>query len=625
MALAAKSTIDIKGTDSTGKAFKSAEGNAQGLSRQLTSIADKSGDSERALLGLKDILGGMGGPVQTLADYAGGFEGIIKGWGGPISLAVAGVAALSAGLYKLWQSSEENHKKRVDTLVAENDAWLQNKQALSQMMGLERDALTISKERLTAEAAQVELIKLGDAYAKTLSERVRAVNEHDKERVASLDKQLSTMQQQASVMAGQVKYAQQLEATDKARAALRASAASEADIEAKKIERMTDVPEKLALLESRRMARERKLADDRKALREQEAAGMGWLAEKYRSSAGVVIDANEAETKKIVEYTAEKKRLADEEFAVEDELMRIAKMGEEYRDKIVAQREAATAKGRAAAEARKRQLKELEEAENRYAKAFADAAVDRLKAIVAEAKWQQKLIDTNRQAMEQAEDRILSAKQRLAGPDGDPEAKRQQLWLRNQQERAEVERRNDLTREARKQQIRALDMEWAATDKELRDEAAKKDEQVTRQREDNALSLARVGIDALEKMGLAERASAALKAALAGAEAALALARQDYVGAAAGAVAAAQFGAIAVGGSGGSSGTGAQGAGGSGAGGTTFGGAQTMDRSSDRGGGAVTINFSRGFVVGNAQDVGKAVNGALKSIKGTGVPKMQAA
>jgi len=625
MALAAKSTIDIKGQDSTAKAFKSAEGNAQGLSRQLTSIADKSGDSERALLGLKDILGGMGGPVQTLADFAGGFEGIIKGWGGPISLAVAGIAALSAGLYKLWQMSEENQKKRVDTLVAENDAWLQNKQALAQMMGLERDALTVSKERLTAEEARIELGKMGEAYAKALSERVRALGEHDKDRVAALDKQLSVMQQQAAVMAGQVKYAQQLEATDKARAALRASAASDADIEAKRIERMMDVPEKLALLESRRMARERKLADDRKKLREQEAAGIGWLAEKYRGASGAVLGANEEEVKKITEYTAEKKRLKEEEFAVEDELMRIAKMGEEYRDKIVAQREAATAKGRAAAEARKRQLKELEEAENKYAKAFADAAVDRLKAIIAEQKWQQKLIDTNLQAMEQAEDRILSAKQRLAGPEGDPEAKRQQLWLRNQQERAEVERRNDLTREARKQQIRALDMEWAATDKELRDDAAKKDEQVTRQREDNAVALARVGIDALEKMGMAERASAALKAALSGAEAALALARQDYVGAAAGAVAAAQFGAIAVGGSGGSAGAGAQGAGGGGGAGTSFGGAQAMDRNSDRGGGAVTINFSRGFVVGTEQSVGKAVNGALKSIKGTGVPKMQAA
>lgn len=623
MALSAKSTIVINGVDSTGKAFKSAEGNAAGLNKRLESIADKSGDSERAFLGIKDILGSMGGPVQTLADFAGGFEGILKGLGGPLGLAVAGVAALTAGMYQLYKMSEEKEKKRVDSLVAENDKRLENKKTLAETMGLEAESLTGVQERLTAEQATAEMQKLSAAYAKESSARVRALAENDKERVALADQQLGKLQSQARSLEMQAHYVQQITASEQARASIRQMDTDSDEIERQKIERMMDVPEKLAQLESRRQARERKLQEDRSKLRSQEVKEMNWLVQSYRSASGVVMSSSDAETKKIQEYTAEKKRLAHEELAVEDELMRIAKMGETYANERAAARAAANAAGKAGADAYKRRLQEQEKAEDEYTKKFVADTMARVKALVDEANDQKKFADAREANLRAASDRILAAQQRLSGDEGEKgELKRQQLWLKDQQERADLAKRIDLDAATRNELMRAQDLEWAATEKELSQEKADREQAETRRTQDNAVAIAKTTVDMLSQIGLAERAAAGLKALIAGAESGLAFARQDYFGGIQGAIAAAQFAMIA-GGAGGSSGSGAS-AGNTGAGQTQFGGTPVAE-SGQNAGGNVSINFSRGFVVGTPQQVGKAVGGALKSVKSTGYAKMEAA
>jgi hypothetical protein len=623
MALSAKSTIVIDGVDSTGKAFKSAEGNAAGLNKRLESIADKSGDSERAFLGIKDILGSMGGPVQTLADFAGGFEGILKGLGGPLGLAVAGVAALTAGMYQLYKMSEEKEKKRIDGLVAENDKRLANKKTLAETLGLETESLTGVQERLTAEQANAELQKVAAAYVKESSVRVRALAENDKERVAIADQQLGKLQAQARALEAQEHYAQQIVATEQARASLRQADTDNADLEKQRIERMLDVPEKLALLESRRQAREKKLQEDRSALRQQEAKEMNWMVQKYRDASGVVMDSSAEQTKKLQEYLAEKKRVAHEEIAVEDELMRIAKMGEAYKNERDAARAAANAAGKAGSDAYRRRLQEQKKAEDEYTKKFVEDTMLRVKALFDEAIFQKKLADAREANLREAADRILSAQQRLTGDEGEKaDLKRQQLWLKDQQARADLAKRIDLDTATRNELMRAQDLEWAATEKELSQEKADRGQAETRRTQDNAIAIAKTSVDMLTQMGLAERASAGLKALIAGAESGLAFARQDYFGGIQGAIAAAQFAMIA-GGAGGSSGSGAS-AGNTGGGQTQFGGTPMADSAAPSGGN-VSINFGRGFVVGTPQQVGKAVGGALRSVKSTGYAKMEAA
>lgn len=625
MALSAKSTIIIEGVDGTGRAFKSAEQGAQGLAKKLESFADKSGDGERALLGVKDILGSMGGPAQELADWAGGFEGIVKGIGGPLSIAVAGAAALAAGFYQLWQTAKEAEKARADALVAQHNTWLESKQSLAEYMGLERDALESSKERLTADQLHTKLLEVSAQYQKESGERIRALATHDKERVATADQLLGKLREQAAQLASQEQFARRIAETEKVRAALQQAGNDAAELERQRIERIADVPERLARLESLRMERERKLAEDRARLREQEAAGMNRLVQKYRDASGVVLSASAEETKKIEEYTREKTRLAREEMAIEDELMRIAKAGEQYASERQAERDKRTAAGRAAAAERKRQLEELARAEDQYTKAFVDATMRRFRAVLDENEFQRKSAEKKRELLEDAQQRILRAQSSMADDPAEKDAlDRQAAWLKDQQDRAEIMRRIDVDEQTRKELMRAKDMEWAAFE---RDESRRKEDRAKQEAEARngaALSIAQTGIDTLEKLGLAERAAAGLKAAVAAAESGLAFAKQDYAGAAAGAFAAIQFAAIAAGG-GGSAGGGAQ-AGSSGGGGQTqFGGTPMPESGSGAGGGNVSINFGRGFVVGTPQQVGKAVGGALRSINGTGFAKKQAA
>lgn len=624
MALSAKSTIVIEGVDGTGRAFKSAEQGAQGLSKKLEVFADKSGDGERALLGVKDILGKMGGPVQEMADWAGGFEGIIKGIGGPLSIAVAGAAALAAGFYQLWQTAKEAEKARADALVAQHNTWLESKQSLAEYMGLERNALESSKERLNADQLHAKLLEVSAQYQKESSERIRALATHDKERVATADQLLGKLREQAAQLASQEQFARRIAETEKVRAALQQAGNDAAELERQRIERIADVPDRLAKLESLRQERERKLAADRARLREQEAAGVGALVQKYRDASGAVLSASEEETKKIEEYTREKTRLAREEMAVEDELMRIAKAGEQYASERQAERDKRTAAGRAAAAERKRQLEELARAEDKYAKEFVDATMRRVRALLDESEWQRKSAEKKEQLLQDAAQKILKAQESMAeSPEQKDELARQAAWLKDQQERAEIMRRIDIDEQTRKEKMRAQDMEWAAFEaNELR---RKKDraKQEADARNQAASSIAKTGIDTLEKLGLAERAAAGLKAAVAAAESGLAFAKQDYAGAAAGAFAAIQFAAIAMG-SGGSQAGGAQ-AGGTGGGQTQFGGTPMPESGNGSSSGNVSINFSRGFVVGTPQQVGKAVGGALRSMNGTGIPKKQAA
>jgi hypothetical protein len=624
MALSAKSTIVIDGVDSTGKAFKSAEGNAAGLNKRLESIADKSGDSERAFLGIKDILGSMGGPVQTLADFAGGFEGILKGLGGPLGLVVAGIAALTAGMYQLYKMSEEKEKKRIDGLVAENDKRLANKKTLAETLGLETESLAGVQERLTAEQANAELQKVAAAYAKESSVRVRALAENDKERVALADQQLGKLQAQARALEAQEHFAQQIVATEQARLSLRQADADNADLERQRIERMMDVPEKLAQLESRRQAREKKLQEDRSKLREQEAKEMNWMVQKYRDASGVVMDSSAAQTKKLQEYLAEKKRIAHEELAVEDELMRIAKMGEAYKNERDAARAAANAAGKAGADAYKRRLQEQEKAEDEYTKKFVEDTMLRVKALVDEANDQKKFADAREANLREANDRILSAKLELTGDeDQKDELRRQQVAMKADQQRADLAKRIDLDAIGRSKMMQAIELEEEVSQRQISDAKKKRDEDELQRKQDNAVAIAKSTVDMLSQIGLAERAAAGLKAVIAGAESGLAFARQDYFGGVQGALAAAQFAAVAAGIGGGSSGGGAQ-ASKTGGGQTQFGGTPMADSAAPSGGN-VSINFGRGFVVGTSQQVGKAVGGALRSVKSTGYAKMEAA
>ena len=61
-----RSIIVLDGENRAGKAIKEAEEQAGKLGASLKGAADKSGDLERGVLGLRDIIGGVGGPLGVL-------------------------------------------------------------------------------------------------------------------------------------------------------------------------------------------------------------------------------------------------------------------------------------------------------------------------------------------------------------------------------------------------------------------------------------------------------------------------------------------------------------------------------------------------------------------------------
>ena len=101
---------------------------AESTAEKTRRIAEKSGDLERGLRGVKDLLGSqLGGQLGYMVDAFGAVEGALKGFGpafGPIGIAVG---AIGAGLYAWYQHLQSINREQlqgvVDRLKAERDNW----------------------------------------------------------------------------------------------------------------------------------------------------------------------------------------------------------------------------------------------------------------------------------------------------------------------------------------------------------------------------------------------------------------------------------------------------------------------------------------------------------------------
>ncbi len=133
---------------------------------------------------------------------------------------------------------------------------------------------------------------------------------------------------------------------------------------------------------------------------------------------------------------------------------------------------------------------------------------------------------------------------------------------------------------------------------------------------DSAFAIGKATAQGVASMVESERKRAGIMAIVATADAALAAVRQDYAGAIAGAFAAASYARVALSGGGGAS----AGAGRFGAGGGTRAERETQQQGTQAAAGPrnVNITFGAGFVIGTAQQVGKSVGDAMKSLDGTG-------
>ena len=103
--------ITLKGQDEASRTVDGVKGKLRDLAGSTRSsfkdAAETSGDLEKGLLGVRDILGDLPGPVQALADNFGGAEKLLQIMPGPIGLVGAGLVAAGAAAFTLYQESEK--------------------------------------------------------------------------------------------------------------------------------------------------------------------------------------------------------------------------------------------------------------------------------------------------------------------------------------------------------------------------------------------------------------------------------------------------------------------------------------------------------------------------------------
>ena len=599
-----QSRIKIDAEDRTKQAMQSVAKNADDIGKRFHEVADKSGDAERGIKGVKDILGSLGG--QQLADVAdkfGGIEGILKGFPGilgPIAAGVAGIGALAYAWYEHTRKTEiEAAKLRADEV---RDG-AENLNVLAAQLHVSEKLLSAGQQAATVEQARASLIASAKQVEQSRADLIEAQAEGEEKAVASARKKLTELQNQTAELRLQIEHSVYLQSIDAKRAAHAADASMAVAHEDAEIARIAGVRER----ETERQA----VTIRRLAAAEQAAAA----AARARSDAEAQIQTAkrrddtvllEAATRRLTQAVqaqtaadADTLRLQDQlrgsVAAVEAEAERVRQQAQQRAEQARARR---LQRQREEAAESKRVTDELIAQANAYTKALFDTAA-----------FEKRIADERAAALETA--RRSAAEANIAA-EVDP-AKQADLQYMEDRRRALIElaqvestyyadqTRGALELAAVRTRLANLD---AAQDRKTNDRKKKE----ARENQQLAIDVTETVVAGIAQTGVARKAEAAFMTSIAIAKGALAVADKGPAGLpqlAAGIFSAAQF-AIAAGSSPPAAPTGF-GAGSS---------APSLEPTGT-GGGNITINVS-GAVVGTAQEVGKSVNKALSALNRTG-------
>lgn len=187
-------TIRVVGEDRASKEIKKVTQALDESAVSLKDVAERSGDSERALIGLKDVIGpALPEGFQRAADIAGGLEGIIKGMPGPLGIAGLAVTALGAAWAYLYQQEEEARQQRLKGEQDKIAALYENKVALAAELGVSLELLGVAKASLAVQERAGVMIKDLAQMEKDLAE---ARSEKDKEKARNLFRAIELRRQE---------------------------------------------------------------------------------------------------------------------------------------------------------------------------------------------------------------------------------------------------------------------------------------------------------------------------------------------------------------------------------------------------------------------------------------------
>jgi DNA repair exonuclease SbcCD ATPase subunit len=560
---------------------------AQDAAHRTEAVAEKAGDLERGFIGVRDVIGNLGSQeLQALTDRFGGIEAIIKGFGpkfGVIGLAITGIGAAAAYWY---EQTEKTRKAAIDLQIEAIKNSKDDLEVQAKRLGVSAELLGHKQAEKTVEAAIAtakEHANKSDEYRVKLLEAQR---DKETEKIAGLQTEISNLQTALLLDQRRLDIAKQLAAEANLAAGLRVREQTRDLVEQARINGILDQRERLQAQALDVQSKRRVIEASQLRLQDEIRQGTGDRLEQEKQLQSLV--------KQRLELDSRERQIASEGQARAD--ARAAK--------AAAAHQAAAAKRKAAAAealAFEKDLDEQREDIARRAVEMANAAFlaeqSRMKARrESERRWRDWRDAVVTDPTEKFNREIGKLDEELAG------------------RMREANEDRALSEDDLQTKIMEIEAEGIARRKALEDKRKSDEDKANDDRIRSAFAVARNIESALEQEGLAQRDAAKLKAAIAAAEAVYAIVKQDYVGAVAAGIAAAQFSAIAFGTSGGSTGAGTASVASAG---MAEGGGSSRAPSSGGGGGNVIINYNKGFY-GSPQENAKGIAGTLRSLGTTG-------
>ena len=595
MATDISTTLHVKGTDSLSGVLDKVNGNlaktgkhAKDAASGTDAIGERAGNMERGFMGLKDVIGGIAeGPLAAVADRMGGIEAIVKGFGpgmGAVGLAI-GAAAMGASL--LYEQLEKARKAGIQYQIDELSKAQADKALLAERYGLTREMLGLAEKATGVKGVQVDIDREVVAIANLEAEILKKKLDGETEGIARREKEITLGRERTSQLMLQLSKEKEIAASaDKKKATDMFIADNAGSMLAKEraLELITDrkaqINARTAILTEKRALLEDKIAIAQRAqdsILTRSVKGMTDLL-GLREQLHTVAKEEQA-------------TMASAESLLAEKQAKAAAAGQKWREKQKAENEA-----------RRKAQDDYFAAEVQLGeKLTADAEARAANIIELQDKVRQQAI-----AM-------------ATSPEGKAAAAADDLKIRAARERAAL--LITLAGDEERFKLRTLELDQRIAAEQLRinadlskasEDARKKSEAESNQKISDALAIGGAVVDGLKQADIGKRASAALDATLAGAQALYQGAIGNIPGAIAAGIAAAKFASVALG-AGGGEGASSPAVGGGMTGATSSGGGSQPSG----GGGAVVINFTRGFY-GDAHSTAKSITDTMKSIKGTG-------
>lgn len=173
----------------------------------LKGMAESSGDLEKGLLGVRDLVGNLPGPVQKIADVFGGAEKILQVMPGPIGMIGAGLTVAAAAGYLLYKHVSETAAKveslgdagtrgLADRLGLDVDQAIKLQQALEDVPGVLRPSeALLGAVQARAEAMGKEGAEAAQKFVDALARGPEALKDFEREfgRLAQSSTDLPTL------------------------------------------------------------------------------------------------------------------------------------------------------------------------------------------------------------------------------------------------------------------------------------------------------------------------------------------------------------------------------------------------------------------------------------------------